>query len=88
MRSHFKARSNRKHISQAPIKRGRWPWLAQGTGCQMWHLGCSFHDSQRMKELLHLRLEWETAQDSLLRAQGHTCSAACESLPSHAPALM
>lgn len=75
MRSHFKACSNREaQFPRLQSKRGRWPcgWpREQVAKCGIW--GCGFHDSQADEELLHLRVEWETAQDSLLRAQGHTC---------------
>lgn len=75
-------------VPKAPIKKRKVAlWLAQGTGCQMWHLGCSFHDSQRMKSY-YLRLEWETAQDSLLQGSGPYLPRCLSNLCRVMPALM
>lgn len=74
MRSHFKARSNRKHSSQGSNQKEEGgPVAGPGNRLPNVAFGVQFPRLTADEELLHLRLEWETAQDSLLRAQGHTC---------------
>lgn len=74
MRSFPKPAVTGKHSSQGSNQKKREGGPVAGPGNRLPNVAfrCSFHDSQRMR-ITSSRLEWGNNQDSLLRAQGHTC---------------
>lgn len=90
MRSHFKPHSNKEaQFLKAPMKKRKvalWLGREQVAKCGIW--GYGFHDLQADEELPRRRVEWKQPRTTNPGLRAIPALAACESLPSHTPALM